>query len=107
MGASAEGVESVASQVAAAARLVRARCLTRSLVLQTILRRRGLDARLRIGVRRDSGQHRAHAWVEWQGHPLCETDDVARRFLPLEPHQGTPSKIDGDRGAQVKRSSSS
>jgi Transglutaminase-like superfamily len=45
------------------------RCLTRSLVLVRMLARRGIGARLVIGV---NGQpsFTAHAWVELDGHPL-------------------------------------
>jgi Transglutaminase-like superfamily len=48
------------------------RCLTRSLVLLAMLARRGMDARLVIGVR--SGEaFAAHAWVELDGHPMLLT----------------------------------
>lgn len=59
-------------------------CLTRSLVLQWLLRRRGVLTDLRIGVQLSNGQLHAHAWVELAGHPLNDAPDVAERFLPLE-----------------------
>jgi hypothetical protein len=58
-------------------------CLTRSLALQALLRRQGLEADLRIGVRRVAGQLRAHAWVEHAGMPVGEREGVDRTFLPL------------------------
>jgi hypothetical protein len=44
------------------------RCLTTSLVLTALLARRGIPARVVIGVRPDP--FAAHAWVEHQGRPL-------------------------------------
>jgi hypothetical protein len=45
------------------------RCLTRSLVLLRMLARRGIAARLVIGVKPEPA-FTAHAWVELDGHPL-------------------------------------
>jgi hypothetical protein len=42
-------------------------CLRRSLVLTALLRRRGLPATVRFGVRRAAGLLEAHAWVECDG----------------------------------------
>ncbi len=43
-------------------------CLATALVAQTLLRRHGDDARLRLGVRRDpDGKIAAHAWLEREG----------------------------------------
>jgi hypothetical protein len=48
------------------------RCLMRSLVLVSLLARRGIECRLVIGVR--PGQElRAHAWVEHEGRALLPT----------------------------------
>ncbi|MFL6199434.1 MAG: lasso peptide biosynthesis B2 protein [Thermoanaerobaculia bacterium] len=54
-------------------------CLPQSLALQALLRRQGLSAELRIGVRRADGKLQAHAWVEHAGSPLGETAP----YLPL------------------------
>ncbi|MFL6291666.1 MAG: lasso peptide biosynthesis B2 protein [Thermoanaerobaculia bacterium] len=54
-------------------------CLPQSLALQALLRRQGLSAELRIGVRRAGGKLQAHAWVEHAGSPLGETAP----YLPL------------------------
>jgi Transglutaminase-like superfamily len=50
------------------------RCLSRSLVLTRLLERRGIPARLIIGARAgpDFG---AHAWVEYDGHPVLPPGD--------------------------------
>jgi hypothetical protein len=55
-----------------------ATCLTRSIVLARLLRRRGAAAEIRIGVLRD-GSSLAHAWVEVDGEPVNDTADVAER----------------------------
>lgn len=45
------------------------RCLMRSLVLTSLLSRRGIPSTLVIGVRPGTA-FAAHAWVEYQGEPL-------------------------------------
>jgi hypothetical protein len=77
----------------AAARLVeaaarrgpyRASCLPRSLTLWWLLRRRGIDSELRIGVRKETGRLDAHAWVELRGEVLNDGADVRERFAAFE-----------------------
>ena len=72
--------------VAAAARRapLRATCLARSLTLQWILRRHGIESQLRLGVRKVAGHFEAHAWLEHQGEPLMEPADVQQRFAPFQ-----------------------
>lgn len=65
-------------------------CLPRSLALQTLLRRHGIEADLRIGVRREDGELRAHAWIEQAGSPLGEPADVELRFQPLAAGRSAP-----------------
>lgn len=48
----------------------KANCLHQSLALCRLLRRRGLPARLRIGVLPNTKPFKAHAWVELFGVPL-------------------------------------
>ena len=48
-----------------------------------LLRRRGIPASLRIGVRRDAGRIAAHAWIEVAGTPLGEPAAVEERFVAL------------------------
>lgn len=55
-------------------------CLTRSLVLDWLLRRRSIESQLRIGVRLDHGALNAHAWVECQGVPVNDEPDVSAKF---------------------------
>lgn len=59
-------------------------CLVRSLVVVLLLRRRGIAAELRVGVRTLTGRFEAHAWVEHCGVPLGEDADVARVFNAFE-----------------------
>lgn len=61
-------------------------CLTRSLLLDWLLRRQGLASQLRIGVRVIDGALEAHAWVELQGLPVNDQSDVAQRFAPFGQH---------------------
>lgn len=58
-------------------------CLPRSLALQALLRRHGIEADLRIGVRREAGELRAHAWIEQAGRPIGEPAALELRFQPL------------------------
>ena len=60
-----------------------ANCLTRSLLLGWLLRRRGVCSDLRIGVRLDQGELQAHAWVEYEGEPINDAVDIAQRFMPF------------------------
>jgi hypothetical protein len=52
------------------------RCLARSLVLTTLLARRGIQAKLVIGARPEP-DFRAHAWVECAGHAVLPPGDGA------------------------------
>jgi hypothetical protein len=55
------------------------RCLIRSITLSTLLGRRGIPSRVVIGVRADPA-FAAHAWVEYDGHPLLPTGDEYLRL---------------------------
>jgi len=73
--------------VAVACRLhpLRSSCLPRTIVLWSLLRRRGIEADVRIGVRCDTeGAVKAHAWLEWNGDVLNDAGDVARQYLPFD-----------------------
>jgi hypothetical protein len=74
--------------VAAASRTVpRATCLTRALALQLLLRQRGSLSRIHVGfVRRDPGEVRGHAWLEWQGKVLIGGGELSafRTIVTLE-----------------------
>jgi hypothetical protein len=75
-----------ASIVVAASRqgLIKGNCLSQSLVLWHLLRRAGTSPDLRIGVRRSAGRMEAHAWVEFQGVILNDSEDVYQRYSLFE-----------------------
>ena len=59
------------------------RCLMRSLVLASLLARRGIYGRFVIGVRPDPS-FAAHAWIEVDGQPVLATDqEEFRRLVEL------------------------
>lgn len=61
------------------------KCLTRSMVAWFLLRRRGFDAVLRLGVPLETGgTFEAHAWVELDGLVVWEPADVQERFGPFD-----------------------
>ncbi len=63
--------------------MFRGNCLSQSLALCRILRRRGLQPSLRLGVRLADRKFDAHAWVELDGRVLNDSQDVHTRFTPL------------------------
>ena len=64
----AASLEDIGTAVATAGRHVPgSTCLTEALVGEILLSRRGFPARLRMGVAREAGELRAHAWVESKG----------------------------------------
>lgn len=69
---------------AAGTHMVFVRCLERSLTLQRLLRRQGVHAQLRIGVRSTEGSIEAHAWIEVEGRPIAEPEEIGRSFAALE-----------------------
>jgi len=75
--------------VAAAAVCLRGRptCLARAIVLVRMLRQRGRDARVVVGVSRHGG-FAAHAWVEDGGHAVGDGALTSGRFAALE-HGGS------------------
>ena len=52
--------------------IVTARCLSQALLVRTLLRRRGLETVLRVGVRKDDQRFDAHAWLELEGRALAQ-----------------------------------
>ena len=64
----------------AAALPLRCQCLERSLAAAWMLRRRGADASIVLGVADARGVFDAHAWVEING----ETPAASLRFVPLQ-----------------------
>ena len=80
--AARELIERTTRMVRAASDLgiIRANCLQHSLTLWHLLQKQGIETNLRIGVRRSGGAFEAHAWVEYAGAVLSDTEDVHERF---------------------------
>lgn len=55
-------------------------CLIRSLLLFWLLKARGEQAKLLIGVRIEAGQFTSHAWIESRGIIVGDSDESALRF---------------------------
>ena len=52
--------------------LLSATCLRQALLVEWLLRRRGLAPELKLGVRKHDGHFDAHAWVELEGVALAQ-----------------------------------
>src|SRR6476646_4847846 len=79
-------VRRAAQMVAVACRRqpLHSNCLPRTIVLWSLLQRRGIGTDVRIGVRYNTQrQFESHAWLEWQGEVLNDAADVARQDLPF------------------------
>jgi len=86
--------QEVARLVNAAASVMRARCLARSLVLSHLLHNFGIPNEIQLGVSKLSdGNLDAHAWVELDGVPLNDAADISARYAPL-PACATQSRVD-------------
>jgi hypothetical protein len=59
-------------------------CLRRSLALQWLLSRRGLETRLQFGVRRENGNLQAHAWLEHEGQVIGEIRVPEEQYARLK-----------------------
>lgn len=57
---------------------VTATCLKRALVLSWLLGRRGTQTELRIGVARQEGRIRAHAWLDYDGQVILGHQELER-----------------------------
>ncbi len=67
-------------EMAARYSLLWSNCLKKSLVLWFLLRRQGILSQLRIGVQRDNGEFKAHAWIEYSGMVLNDSPYVHQEF---------------------------
>ena len=78
-------INSVVRSVRACSRFVPyASCLTQALAAQTLLRLRGQDSMLKIGVDKDeNGKLMAHAWIEVDGKIIIGKLPQHRRFTVL------------------------
>ena len=61
-------------------------CLTRSLVLYTLLRSHGYMPCLHIGVAGEPSRFLAHAWVTLQGRPVGDTPVAVASYRELVVH---------------------
>ena len=68
--------------------VIQAHCLPQSLLLHTLLRRRGLDPLVKMGVRTQGGRVEAHAWVVLEGVALGQGP---AGFQPFEPRDSLPA----------------
>ncbi len=62
----------------------RGNCLEQSLVLWWLLRRQGIAGELRIGARKMAGRFEAHAWVEFLGSALNDSENVHRHYSAFD-----------------------
>jgi hypothetical protein len=82
-----DGAERVATAVSRVCRhgLLRPECLVRSIALQRMLVRRGIqDSRVRLGVRHRDGALESHAWVECGDRLIGDEPGHVRTFTPLD-----------------------
>jgi hypothetical protein len=60
-------------------------CLVKSLVLQKMLNDQNISSQVKIGAQKIQDTMYAHAWVEVNGKPIGESDDIAEKFHVFEP----------------------
>lgn len=70
-------------------------CLQKSRALVSLLRRHGIEADLRIGVRKSVDRLSAHAWVEYNGIVLNDHKETPEEFSVLLPVAG--ASFDSDK----------
>lgn len=58
-------------------------CLRKSLALQRLLVRQNIHTELRFGVRKESNQLQAHAWLEYQGQPIGQSEKLTQEYAVL------------------------
>jgi len=62
----------------------KANCLPRSMAIWWLLRRKGVDCELRLGVKPREAGIQAHAWVEYRGQVLNDVPEIAQQFSAFE-----------------------
>lgn len=82
----AETVQNTCRMVKAAAHygIYRPTCLVESLTLWYLLQSQRISAGLRIGVRKLPEKFEAHAWVECQGVPLNQTEQMHQHYAAFD-----------------------
>ena len=81
-----EEVQAACRMVIAALRysLLQYTCLEESLTLWYLLRKQGIPACLRIGVRKEKEKFEAHAWVEHEGEALNQDEAMHQHYAAFE-----------------------
>lgn len=59
-------------------------CLRRTLAQKLMLARRGIVARVHIGVKKDDAGFAAHSWLSYENKILNDSPDVVDRYVELE-----------------------
>lgn len=80
------GARTTARMIEAASRhgIVRGNCLSKSIALRWLLRRKGIHAPLRIGARKAGNGLEAHAWVELDGQIINDSEEVRESYTIFE-----------------------
>lgn len=84
------------ARAAAARGPLRASCLAQSLTIWWLLRRRGIDSDVCIGVRRSGARLEAHAWTEHRGRVLDGGAGAGARFSPFAGPSGILARLGTD-----------
>ena len=61
----------------------RSTCLRESLVTWWLLQRKGISTILKIGVAKENGDFKAHAWVEMSGIPIIDAESTQVTFTSI------------------------
>ena len=61
-----------------------ATCLEKSLVLWWLLGKQGIASSVRIGTRKTGQKFEAHAWVECEGVPLNEPEELHKHYAAFD-----------------------
>ncbi len=85
--------DSISKQIALTAHMVNAAdrrglfhpsCLVKSLTLWWLLGRQGIASQLRVGIRKESGNLEAHAWIEREGIALNEPEEQHHHYAAFD-----------------------
>jgi len=82
--------------IAARYGIYRATCLRRTLALWCLLRRRGVPAEIRVGVRKSDNTIAAHAWVELAGAVVYQAGDSVDAYMPFSASRARPLTLDAN-----------
>lgn len=64
--------------------IVRPTCLVESMALWYLLQRQGIPVILRMGVHKLPDRFEAHAWVEYEGEALNQTEELHRHYAVFD-----------------------